>query len=306
VKRQINVIAVLGVLGVGLLGLGCTNPPEPVDFGAVERRVYSQFGEDGVIEKIFEIIEPTEKYAVEFGAHNGIHGSNTRRLILDEGWSAFLIEGEEKKAKKLRDNYRDFPRVVTQQAWVYPGNIEILFEEAGVPRDLDLLVIDICSNDYYVWRAIRDYRPKVVMIEVNPVFPPPQLMVIDFHPMNYHDNTDYFGASLQSLYNLAKKKGYELVYHTSEGVNAFFVDAKYFDRFGIEDNSPTTLFNRPGESFGERAPENAPERKSATRSILVDLWDRAPQGRDGVPFAPGHATLTWDHLEIPKRFRFDR
>ena len=35
-------------------------------------------------------------------------------------------------------------------------------------------------------------------------FPPPQLMVIDFHPMNYWDRTAYHGASLQSYYNLAE------------------------------------------------------------------------------------------------------
>ena len=90
------------------------------------------------------------------------------------------------------------------------GNIEILFEEAGVPKDLDLLVSDsdIDSNDYYVWRAIHDFRPKVVM---NAFFPPPQLMVIDYHPMNYWDGTYYIGASIQSLYELGKKKGYELI-----------------------------------------------------------------------------------------------
>jgi hypothetical protein len=58
--------------------------------------------------------------------------------------------------------------------WVYPGNVEILFEEAGVPGDLDLLVIDIDSNDYYIWKVIHNFRSKVVMIEINPYFPPPQ------------------------------------------------------------------------------------------------------------------------------------
>ena len=70
-------------------------------------------------------------------------------------------------------------------------------------------------------------------------------MVIDFHPMNYWDGTVYLGASLQSLYELGKKKGYELVYHMTDGPNAFFVAEEYFDRFGIEDNSPSALFNHP-------------------------------------------------------------
>jgi hypothetical protein len=235
------------------LALGCGDaleakgPSAPVDLLAAERQVFSQHGEDGVIEKIFELIEPGPRYVAEFGAYDPILHSNTRHLI-QQGWSALLIEGDPARAAKIRATYADNPRVTTKEAWVYPGNIEILFEEAGVPTDLDLLVIDIDSNDYYVWRAIHEFRPKVVMIEMNHQFPPPMLMVVDFHPLNYWDGSSYHGASLQSLANLGKKKGYELLYCMSWGPNAFFVDAKYFERFGIEDNSPEALFKmKPAE-----------------------------------------------------------
>ncbi|MEN8182597.1 MAG: hypothetical protein ABFS46_08690, partial [Myxococcota bacterium] len=216
--------------------------PERVDLAAAESQVFSQHGEDGVIERIFEIIEPTRRFVVEFGAHDGIQNSNARNLILNHGWDAFLIEGHPGRARKLARNYADHPGVTTQHAWVFPGNIEILFEENRVPEDLDLLVIDIDSNDYYVWRAIQGFRPKAVMIESNVMFAPPRKMVIDFHPMNYWDGTWYHGASLQSYYELAKKKGYELIHCMSYGPNAFFVDARYYDRFGISDNSPEAMF----------------------------------------------------------------
>lgn len=266
---------------------GCRGGPERIDLEAHERSVFSQSGEDGVLAKIFEVIEPTNRFAVEFGAGDGVKNSNVRNLVVNDGWGGLLIEGDEEKARELAANYAAFPKVRTLHAWVFPGNIELLFEENGVPADLDLLVIDIDSNDYYVWRAIRDYRPKVVVIEVNPFFPPPQRMVIDFHPMNYWDRTDYFGASLQSLYELGEKKGYELVYHNRLGNNAFFVDRPYFARFGIADNSPAALFHEP---------------PAPLRAAL----DRSPQGRDGVPFEPGNDVLRWDDLVIQKRFRFDR
>ena len=150
---------------------------ERVDLRAAERSVFSQFGEDGVIEKIFEIIEPGPKFAIEFGAHNGVTNSNMRNLVVNHGWSTLQIEGDPKRAAELAAAYKDYPTTKTLQAWIWPGNVELLFEENGVPKDLDLLVIDIDSNDYYVWRAIRDFRPKVVMIETNRHFPPPQLMV---------------------------------------------------------------------------------------------------------------------------------
>ena len=162
----------VGVVCAACLWTACQSPDAPhvdtptrIDLGSHARSVFSQFGEDGVIEKIFEIIEPTEKYIIAFGAHDGITNSNARNLVLNHGWGGLLIEGNPLRAKKLHEAYADYPGVTTQEAWVFPGNIELLFEDAGAPLEPDLLVIDIDSNDYYVWRAIRDYRPKVVMIE---------------------------------------------------------------------------------------------------------------------------------------------
>ena len=233
-------------MGLALLAVAFRSVPgiaAPVDLAGSERTVFSQFGEDGVIERIFQVIEPTHKFAVEFGAYDGIHNSNTRNLVVNHGWGALMIEGDPKRASELKTNYAKTERVKAVEAWVYPGNIETLFEDHGVPKDLDLLVIDIDSNDYWVWRAIQSFRPKVVQLEANQEFPPPQLMVIAFHPMNFWDGSDYHGASLQSYYNLAKKKGYELIYHCQRGTNFFMVDKQYYDRFGISDNSPVKLYS---------------------------------------------------------------
>ena len=267
------------------LSAGCaedspSSPTEPVDLRAAESKTFSQFGEDGVIEKIFEIIPPSEKYIVAFGAHDGVTNSNARNLIVNHGWGGLLIEGDPKRAAQLAQVYADNDAVTTMEEWVFPGNIELLFEDAGVPENFDLLVIDIDSNDYYIWRAIHDYRPKVVLIEANPHFPPPQLMVIDFHPMNYWDtNTyEYVGASISSLDRLAKKKGYELLYCMKPmSPNCFFVDAQYAPLFGIEDNSPEAIW---------------PPRMGVNPNA----------GK--IP--PAHKYLHWRNLKIEKKFIFDR
>ena len=248
--------------------------PEEVDLSKYERTVFTQFGEDGIVEKIFELIEPTHKFAVEFGASDGIKDNNMRRLILEEGWGGLQIEGSRKLAERLHATYADDPKVKTLQAWIYPGNIEILFEENGVPTDFDYLVIDIDSNDYYVWRAIQQYRPKVVQIEYNAAFAPPQLAVVEFHPLNYWDFTDYYGASIQSLYELGKKKGYELVYGNQAGNNLFFVDTQYYERFGLKDNSPERFYRAPtyGIETGGRAPNGRGFKRWETKPFLD--WEK--------------------------------
>lgn len=235
----------------------------------------------------------TTRYAVEFGAGDGVTDSNTRNLILNHGWGGLMIEVNPPYVAAARETYRDLPRVTVLEAWVWPGSIEILFEENGVPRDLDLLSIDIDSNDYYVWRAITEFRPKVVVIEYNPGFPPPQLAVVDFHPLNYWDGSDYYGASIQSLYELGRRKGYELVYCNSFGSNLFFVDRRYYRRFGLADNSPARLYRPPRYGHDGRAPNG----------LGHPAWDRYTVVRpDGTAERPFAADLTWDRVRIPKRF----
>ena len=285
---ELRSLSVVLLASVTTLASGCT-APDDVDLERYEQSISSQNGEDGVLRKIFELIEPTERFAVEFGAADGVAGSNVRNLVIEAGWNAFLIEGDPERAEKCAESYEAYPSTRCIQAWVYPGNVELLFEDNGVPKQLDLLVIDIDSNDWYVWRAIRDFRPKVVLIEYNALFAPPTRMVVDFHPLNYWDETHYFGASIQSMYELGKKKGYELVYADSNGVNLFFVDAIYYDRFGIRDNSPEKL-HRPYKGTYQMTPQQL--------SALV----RA----NGRPLPPNDRDLVWDEVRIEKRFLIDQ
>jgi len=290
VLLSLGLISLMGALTTA----SCERPREALDLGLYERSVFSQSGEDGVIQRLFESIEPTRRFAVEFGCSDGVTGSNVRNLIVNHGWSGLLMDGDADAVRKARAAYADYPAATVAEEWIYPGNVELLFEKYGVPADLDLLVIDIDSNDYYVWRVIRDYRPKVVIIEFNPNFPPPQKVVVEFHPMNYWEGSDYYGASIQSLYELGRKLGYELVHCTSAGTNLFFVDRKYYDRLNLGDTSPAALYRPPqyGLVEGGRAPNGHGH----------PPWDTFAVERDGEVVYPYRGDLVWENLRIPKRF----
>lgn len=183
---------------------------QEIDLSPYEASIYSQNGEDGVLAKIFELIGTSSRYCVEFGAYDGITGSNTC-LLRKQGWSALLL-----------DRRSDSPEI--HKEFITAENITALFDKYKVPKNLDLVSIDIDYNDFYVWQALDPkYQPKVVLIEYNSALLPDQDKVAKPMPYYSGDGTIYYGASILALYNLGRSKGYSLVYAEKAGVNLFFI-----------------------------------------------------------------------------------
>jgi len=186
-------------------------PPKPsrdcVNY--FEKTVYSEKGEDGIIEYIFSVIGTTNKFFVEFGVGDG-KVCNTRYLR-EKGWDGLLMDP--------KDNNHSF----IKKEFVTAENVHNLFEKYRVPKNFDLLSIDVDGNDYYIWKSINNYNPRVVIIEYNSSYPPNESRVIEYDPNFHWDGTDYYGASLLALIKLAEEKGYTLVCCNNKGVNAFFL-----------------------------------------------------------------------------------
>ena len=201
---------------------------------------YSQAGEDGIIKEILRILDDgapaRDHWCVEFGAWDGLYLSNTARLIREDGWHAVMIEGEEERCKEIAANHPYPDRVFPMHRWVgfEPGKntIDDILAETAIPRDFDLISIDVDSVDYYIWESIIHYRPRLVVIEFNPTVPNNVIFVQD---KNMAINE---GCSLAALIRLGKQKGYELVCATGNG---FFVRKEDYAKFDIADNSIETM-----------------------------------------------------------------
>lgn len=201
-----------------------------------EANVTSQSGEDGVIARALEVLGERDGWCVEFGAFDGRQASNTYSLIASHGYSAVLLEPDPVRFAQLRLTHRDRPDVhALKQAVGFDGDdrLDRVLAQTPAPLDFDLLSIDIDGNDYHVWEAVREYRPKLVVIEFNPTIP----NEVDF--VQPRDPAVRQGASLTALARLAHGKGYRLVHATA--LNGVFADERYFDRFGISDDSPAAL-----------------------------------------------------------------
>lgn len=224
--------------------------PKILPLSKYERKISKYKGsiDEGVIHYIFETIKPVEKYCIEFGARDGIN-VHVIELINRHGFSALLLEGDEVNAGKLFDNYKNRPEISTSQAFITRENIQDLFRANNVPPNPFLLLIDIDGNDYHIWKAIVDYKPIVVCIEYNASYGPDEEFVIDYQKDFCWSGDDYCGASIKSLVDLGKEKGYELIHCSSGGDNLFFVLKEYFPLFGIVDNSIATMYQIP--QFGK-------------------------------------------------------
>ncbi|MGH2506215.1 MAG: hypothetical protein ACRDHZ_02145 [Ktedonobacteraceae bacterium] len=201
-----------------------------------KNNVHSQFGEDGIIEAALSKLPTLNRWCVEFGAWDGIYLSNTRNLIESRGYRAVLIEANKKSFQKLRKNTDSFSGVLAVNAFVGfspSDNLDFLLSTTLCPEDFDFLSIDIDGNDIHVWRAIKQYRPKLVCIEFNPTIP----TEVKFEqPADPKIN---WGSSLAAIVSLAKEKRYELI--CVNEVNALFVTAELFSLYSIRDNYPSTL-----------------------------------------------------------------
>lgn len=214
-----------------------------------EKRYYSQNGEDGIIQEIYNRISLSSNFFVEFGVEDGVQ-CNCRRLALYvNGWHGLMIEGSPEMYERLKYNY-DQNVVKTVHSFITKENIVQIFEENNVPKDLGLLSVDIDGNDYWVLKEIllSDYRPSIIVSEYNAYHQPPVEWIMKYNPEHIWDGTSYQGASLQSLTKLCNKFDYALVCTDSKGVNAFYVKKEYMND-KLKELTPSEAYH-PARYYG--------------------------------------------------------
>lgn len=177
---------------------------------------YSQNGEDGVLEKILNELNIENGFFVEFGANNGPNCSNTWSLS-EKGWSGIYIEGDDaliNDLKKSSEKFGDKVKVV-EKFVDYEGQnkLDNILKQNGVVENFDVLSIDIDGYDYHVWEAFVEFKPKIVIIEINSSIPVGYKQV--------HNPPEQMLTSFSSMVELGISKGYKPLCHTG---NLIFLD----------------------------------------------------------------------------------
>lgn len=200
-----------------------------------EFKVYSQWGDDGIIQFLIKNIEIKNEYFIEFGVENYLE-SNTRFLLRHNNWSGLVIDGSPQHIQHIQSHPEYWQHQLTAvHSFITAENINAIFKAHHVPEDIGLLSIDVDGNDYWIWKAIDVIRPRIVIVEYNAVFGKDRAITIpyssDFIRSKAHFSHLYFGASLPALAALGKEKGYSLIGCNTAGNNAYFLRNDCLSKF---------------------------------------------------------------------------
>lgn len=241
-----------------LLGKLLINQHKSIEFSSMQQaefRIFSQWGEDGIIQYLISKVPIRNSVFVEFGVEN-YRESNTRFLLMNNNWKGLVIDSDSAYIRQVRrsDAYSRHD-LTAINAFITKNNINQLITSNGISGDIGLLSIDIDGNDYWVWQAINKISPRIVVCEFNSVFGSKEAVTIpyneNFDRTEAHYSNLYFGASLKALCLLAKQKGYVFVGSNTAGVNAFFVREDFSSKVQILDYQTGYVKSRFRESRDE-------------------------------------------------------
>ncbi len=193
-----------------------------------EFKIFSQWGDDGIIQYLIKNVTIQNNTFIEFGVENYIE-SNTRFLMMNNNWSGFVMDSSEEAMNNLTNRSWYWKYDLTNKAaFIDKDNINLLLADTGF-SNIGILSIDIDGNDYYILNEIdlSILNPSIIITEYNSVFGSERAITVpyrkDFERTKAHYSNLFFGASLSAFNYVATAKGYALVGCTLAGNNAFFV-----------------------------------------------------------------------------------
>lgn len=197
------------------------------DLSAHEFKVFSQWGEDGILQYLTRLVPVKNRTFIEFGVEDFFE-SNCRFLMMKDNWRGFVIDGSPENIERMRASYFYWRyQLRSTCAFITRDNVTALLEDSGFDKEVGILSVDVDGVDWYLLRELEAWRAAIVVVEYNGMFGSRRAVTVPydagFYRTRAHASNVYYGASLPAFDDLLKQRGYALVGVNSMGSNAFFV-----------------------------------------------------------------------------------
>ena len=249
-----------------------------------EFKVFSQWGEDGIIQHLVNHLNISNRTFIEFGVED-FHESNCRFLMMKDRWSGFVIDGSSDNIQRLKSSYFFWQyQLACKTSFITRDNVAALLEESGFQKDLGLLSVDIDGVDYHVLEALGAWCPAILIVEFNEVFGSTRPVSVpydgQFVRSHKHSSNIYYGANLPAFFHLAAARGYALVGINGVGSNAFFVRRELLNEWvpevSIDSCTRAATFRESRGPQGELTFLSGSSRRKAIADMpLIDVTNGA-------------------------------
>ena len=217
------------------------------------RKIYSQNGEDGILEYLLNKCGVLHNKCLEIGVHDGTE-CNTANLIKNKNFYGVLIDEYPNFDHQFynNNNYKFINKHLET------NNVVSFFEEYGLIGNYDVFSLDIDGIDYWILKEIYQnnlINVSVIVLEYQDIIGPDLSVTIpnikNFNPWSYdhYDGPNYCGASLKAFVNLLRDK-YAFVGCESLGFNGFFVNRSHKLSVDMEIDDISVCFNQPKVMYG--------------------------------------------------------
>lgn len=198
-----------------------------VNLSDYEFKVFSQWGEDGILQHLIDAVDVENRTFIEFGVEDFFE-SNCRYLLMSSGWKGFVIDGSRRNVERLRGSYFYWRYPLESRcAFVTKENVSSLLEESNFGKRLGVLSVDVDGVDWYILKELVQWQASIVVVEYNAMFGADRAVTVPYDERfirsRAHWSNLYYGASLRAFSTLLNGRGYALVGVNSTGSNAFFI-----------------------------------------------------------------------------------
>jgi len=212
-----------------------------------EVKVYSQWGEDGILDFLCEKLEISKPKFLEIGAGNFTE-CNSRFIAANRNASVVAVDISKNLMKSINSTTLKWTNhLFGLEKLVKPDNINQIINDAILKMDgLDIISFDIDGNDYWVVdNAILD-KVKVVVVEYNPIFGSDFAVSVpqddNFDRFVKHSSGLYFGASLMAFISTLSKKDFVFIGSNRVGNNAFFIAKNSIKKIGLPTPNDLSIY----------------------------------------------------------------